>query len=77
MPIMSLNKLEIKFEMNKYTVRPRFWQLVGATKTCCQNPTMREKFLRTQYLILWVNRLSNMIFSLSYLINSSFIFIYS
>jgi hypothetical protein len=37
------------------TVRPRFWQLVGAVKTCCQNPTMRAKFLRTQELILWVN----------------------
>ncbi len=33
--------------------RPRFWQLVSATKTCCQNPTMR--LLRTQELILWVN----------------------
>ncbi len=59
------------------TVRPRFWQLVGAEKTCCQNLTTRGKFFRTQELILWVNCLSNMIFSFSYLINSSFIFIYS
>jgi hypothetical protein len=43
----------------------------------CQNPTIRGKFLRTQELILWVNCLSNMIFSFSYLISSSFIFIHS
>ncbi len=23
------------------TVIPRFWQLIGAVKTCCQNPTIR------------------------------------
>jgi hypothetical protein len=29
--------------LSKYnTVIPRFWQLVGAAKTCCQNPTMRK-----------------------------------
>jgi hypothetical protein len=38
-----------------YIVRLRFWQLVGAAKMCGQNPTMRQKFLRTQELILWVN----------------------
>ncbi len=65
------------FKNLKYTVRPRFWQLVGAAKTCCQKPTIRGIFLRTQELILWVNCLSNMIFSFSYLISSSFIFIYS
>jgi hypothetical protein len=36
-----------------------------------------EKFLRTQELILWVDCFLNMIFSFSYLINSSFILIYS
>ncbi len=36
------------------TVRHRFWQLNGATEKCCQNPTMSEKLLKAQELILWV-----------------------
>jgi hypothetical protein len=43
------------FNKKKSTVRPRIWQLVCATEKSCQNPTMTEKLLKTQKLILRIN----------------------
>ncbi len=75
---LRLNSTYTQITSNCITVKPRFWQLVGAAKMCCQNRVLAKsdnewniaKNSRTNFFYLLSH---NMIFL--FLINLSFIFI--